>query len=194
MEYVFRDLVSNTGRIKNSLLISFINSASKEKFRSVITHPMLVSLRLYEGRLSKPLGNSRATMVFNAEVLCRHMEETHSDSTPLLNTEENFNSAIFALKKNRDSTTPTHSFSIGRMIPNDIIIADYTMSKNHATITLHQGNYYIYDLQSTNGTKVAGTRLQANQPQQLKAGDSIAFGRLGYIFLTAESIYEFLKK
>ena len=106
----------------------------------------------------------------------------------------NFNSAIFALKKGLDSITPAHSLSIGRMIPNDIIIPDYTMSKNHASIVLHEGNYYIYDLESTNGTTVAGTILTPNKPRQLRAGDNIAFGRLGYVFLTAERIYKLLKK
>jgi len=193
MDYIVQDLISNTGRVKNNILTSFIKNATQERFCSVFTHPMLISELLYEGQLSKGL-NSRSTMVFSVKALRDQMKsKQNAPSTNGPKTEEHSNHAIFALRKNRDNITPMYSFSIGRMIPNDIIIPDYTISKQHSAIVLHEGNYHIYELGSTNGTLVAGIALEKNQPKLLKSGDRITFGRLGYVFLTADRIYELLK-
>lgn len=51
-------------------------------------------------------------------------------------------------------------------------------SRRHATVHLAPINITITDLNSRNGTKVNGKRLEAHQPSPLSNGDEILFGRL----------------
>lgn len=55
---------------------------------------------------------------------------------------------------------------------------DRGVSREHATIHLKDKHIYITDLESTNGTFVAGERLAPNEPQILHRGDSLLLGRL----------------
>jgi len=45
---------------------------------------------------------------------------------------------------------------IGSSEENDIVIPDSTLSGKHARIQVHHGNVFIYDLESTNGTRING--------------------------------------
>ena len=52
------------------------------------------------------------------------------------------------------------------------------VSRRHARISLRNGQYFIEDLGSTNGTFVnRGKRLQPGQPQLLREGDEIIVGK-----------------
>lgn len=55
---------------------------------------------------------------------------------------------------------------------------DRGVSREHATIQLKDKHIYITDLESTNGTFVAGERLAPHEPQILHRGDSLELGRL----------------
>ena len=46
-----------------------------------------------------------------------------------------------------------------------------------------ENNYYIEDLNSTNGTWVNGEHLEYKEKQPIEPGDIIAFGREEYIFM-----------
>lgn len=57
------------------------------------------------------------------------------------------------------------------------------ISRFHAKIECKEGQYYITDLNSTNGTIVNGCLLNAHEPEQLHTGDMIQFAHKNYIFL-----------
>lgn len=57
------------------------------------------------------------------------------------------------------------------------------VSRFHAKIECKDGQYYITDLNSTNGTIVNGCLLNAHEPEQLHTGDTIQFVHQNYIFL-----------
>ena len=57
------------------------------------------------------------------------------------------------------------------------------VSRFHAKIECKEGQYYITDLNSTNGTIVNGCLLNAHEPEQLHTGDMIQFVQKNYIFL-----------
>ncbi|MCO5190518.1 MAG: FHA domain-containing protein [Anaerolineae bacterium] len=65
--------------------------------------------------------------------------------------------------------------SVGRDSGNDIVIADYEVSRRHARFLYKEDHYFIEDLGSTNGTFVNGFRL--NGPAQLYHGDTIELGQ-----------------
>lgn len=63
--------------------------------------------------------------------------------------------------------------TVGRTPPNDIVVPHPKVSRSHAIIRmLKEGEYYLVDVGSTNGTFLNGRRVVT--PVQLKNGDAIA--------------------
>ena len=54
----------------------------------------------------------------------------------------------------------------------------FGVSRHHAIMTLSEGYLYLEDLGSTNGTRINGFQLTANQKYRLRDGDEIEFARL----------------
>lgn len=48
---------------------------------------------------------------------------------------------------------------LGRALDNDLVVADQSVSRHHATISWQNGAYYLQDLSSQNGTFVGGQRV-----------------------------------
>ncbi len=68
-----------------------------------------------------------------------------------------------------------------------VTIEDDAVSKRHALIVRDQGGqFFIRDLNSTNGTRVNGTALVAGADQPLKEGDVITMGE--FTVITVQSI------
>ena len=78
--------------------------------------------------------------------------------------------------------------TIGRADPErditpDINLSPYSahmlgVSRRHAVITAKDNSITVKDLGSSNGTRLNGFALKANQPYRLRHGDEITFGRL----------------
>lgn len=64
---------------------------------------------------------------------------------------------------------------IGRDTVNDIVIVDTEMSARHARISQANEEFWVEDLQSTNGTFVNGRRIEAST--RLRDDDLIKMGR-----------------
>ena len=65
--------------------------------------------------------------------------------------------------------------SIGRVEgENDIVLDDRYVTKSHARIIYGEGGFFIYDLDSTNGTYVNGRKTIAGE---LRDGDRIEMGK-----------------
>ena len=64
---------------------------------------------------------------------------------------------------------------VGRGRGADLVVAESTMSREHAAIAFDEEGCFVEDLGSTNGTKVNGERCQR---ARLKDGDEIQLGRL----------------
>jgi pSer/pThr/pTyr-binding forkhead associated (FHA) protein len=68
------------------------------------------------------------------------------------------------------------STSIGRDAGNDVPLSDEAASARHAVLELRDGDWWIEDLGSTNGTLVNGTRIE--RAERLRFGDELAIGRI----------------
>ena len=77
---------------------------------------------------------------------------------------------------------------------NDIIIADYVISKYHAEIVLFRDMYFIVDADSTNGTKVNGRQVTSQMKIQLQYNSIISFGRYGFVFAPPLQIYRAIRR
>jgi len=64
-------------------------------------------------------------------------------------------------------------FLIGRQSENNLVLRDNRISRNHARISMDNGDYAIEDLDSRHGVFVNGQRVKRHL---LKDGDRIDFG------------------
>lgn len=74
-------------------------------------------------------------------------------------------------------------FRIGKMIEgNDFCIRNNTVSRRHAEIIKEQGKYYIFDLNSTNGTFLNGRQIHCGVKEELSNGMFIRMANEDFIF------------
>jgi Inner membrane component of T3SS, cytoplasmic domain/Domain of unknown function (DUF1707) len=73
-------------------------------------------------------------------------------------------------------------FTIGREAACDMMLADKTVSRWHASLEREDDGWLLTDLGSTNGTRLNGWRV--NAPIAVSAGDLVSFG--GATFLLTE--------
>jgi hypothetical protein len=71
--------------------------------------------------------------------------------------------------------------SIGTSDDNDIVLKDKAVSRHHAKIRIEGQKYFVYDLASTNGTRVNGRKITK---KWIKEGDSIEMGHTRITFKT----------
>jgi diguanylate cyclase (GGDEF)-like protein len=79
----------------------------------------------------------------------------------------------------------TAPFEIGRAAKNDLPIDQESISRHHARITFDGAQYWVQDLNSTNGTFVND---EAVKEQRLRDGDQVRVGRSILKFMTGENI------
>src|SRR4051794_15235255 len=72
---------------------------------------------------------------------------------------------------------PGEDTRLGRAVDNTYPLADGTISRHHASITIDpHGAVRLTDLASVNGTFLNGRRLSPNSPTRLQDGDKIQIG------------------
>ena len=64
----------------------------------------------------------------------------------------------------------------------DVLLEDSSVSRIHARIIQEGAEYYLEDLNSTNGTFKNGLRLQPYEKRKLESGDELKCGRVVLIF------------
>lgn len=74
---------------------------------------------------------------------------------------------------------------LGRQLGSDLLLSDAQISRRHIQLELRDGQVFVSDLGSANGTTVNGLRLMPNQPRPLFPGDLV---RLGDTSLSAQQI------
>lgn len=75
-------------------------------------------------------------------------------------------------------------FTIGRDPSSDLVLLDRSATRRHAEIWREQGKYHIRDSETTNGTRVNGTRVTT---AELQDGDEIRIGSAVLLFVQAIS-------
>ncbi len=83
---------------------------------------------------------------------------------------DRFDNIIHEKEINKDVLT------IGRLRNNDISLLQSNVSRNHAVLKQKNGNFYIQDLGSANGTLVNNVRIPNKRDQAIKVNDEIRIG------------------
>ena len=74
--------------------------------------------------------------------------------------------------------------SLGRGADNDIVLDDATVSRRHASISFHDGNFFMEDNESASGTLVEG--MQATRTM-LESGSILRLGETEMVFMESET-------
>lgn len=59
----------------------------------------------------------------------------------------------------------------------DLLLSDETVSRNHATLLVREGRFYLVDPGSTHGTRVEGAALAPGQERELTGSERIEIGK-----------------
>ncbi len=117
----------------------------------------------------------------NSYSVVNEIEKTAVLKTNLNNREtKKFRSEAYLLLPNKDVFPLTVAITqIGRKNDNHLIIDDPTISRNHAQIRNINGNFVVFDLNSTSGTFVNGIRIKQ---ALLRAGDVISIANYPLVY------------
>ncbi len=129
------------------------------------------------------------TMVFSEEEP-EYEEEKEADDdsthTVLLWSRESNESQRRLIPENRmtESIVITYyPFLIGKQESLvDCVIREDGVSRLHVRIDQIDGEYFLTDLNSTNGTSINGRKLEANETVKLNVGDQVGIAHLVYCF------------
>jgi len=196
------ELVDTKGRVPYDGLKELLGQISLTEFTEQARHPFLIGKELYDGELRKKAGasNSTSTARFTMNEMDKDLatKRTHLVMDNVTDDEESSPSithAIYMLRKRRFAPEDeTNVFKIGRAQDNDIIIADYVISKHHAEIVMFRDMYFIVDSNSTNGTKVNGRPVTSQMKIQLQHNSIISFGRYGFVFSQPLQLYRAIRR
>jgi pSer/pThr/pTyr-binding forkhead associated (FHA) protein len=95
------------------------------------------------------------------------------------NNKSNQQEAFLIVDGSKVFTIDSDDFSIGRKMDNDIILDSAHVSRVHAKIRYINKRYVLFDLKSTVGTSINGTKINVSI---LKSGDVISIGGVPIIF------------
>ena len=121
-----------------------------------------------------------ATSAVRAPVAAPSAAERAADARPVLATLEIINQGMLRGRKFAVRTPLAH---IGRGAHNDVVIPDESVSDTHAKLQKREAGWYVVDMDSTNGTYVAGTRIAGEQ--RLVGTPDVRFGGVKMIFQSA---------
>lgn len=96
----------------------------------------------------------------------------------LVNRKETLPFKVFEYYPLEDNT------SIGRSNKSNVVIKDPYISKEHLRIVKDEGDYYLEDMESANGTFVNGNKIL--DVVKLKNGDRVRIGQVEFLFVNRD--------
>jgi len=202
------DIADSRNRVGAAQLKAFVAKMSIADFNDQTQLPFLISKELFEGeflgRSAKSSGSS--TLRFRAKSPSPDsgaqdgsgdFEDTRTRSDlaqAALEDDGGAAKAIYVVGKNPSNRDPGGPISIGRAASNDIVIADFAISKVHAQIVSFKGMRFIMDMDSTNGTSVDRQALSPRVKVQLQHNSIVAFGRLAFVYATPAAIFSAVRR
>lgn len=190
------ELTDKNGRLRYHDMVEECQTCSVTDFLDQVQEPFLVGKELYDRFFPDVLATDEHDVsdagAFHATTL-RQARKQADDQVTLTDT-DGATHAIFALRKKEFSREHASVLSIGRDETNDIVIADYSVSRVHARIIEFRGMFFLIDLESTNGTKLHHQFITPNIKVRVESDSIITFGRLNFVFMSPYDLYQGIHK
>jgi len=121
--------------------------------------------------------------------------KTQHVSLNLRSTEAAFARMGWAVEvKKRPGKPFPERITIGRAPNGDVVLRFGYISKLHAYFQVtEQGEMFLHDHNSANGTAANGTALMSGAPVRIQAGDVLEFGALRVQVMSAANLYDRLR-
>jgi hypothetical protein len=184
----FRAMVAATGKVSYDTVLQLVAQTTPEAFKELVGYPFLLGWGVREGEVIPKESFSRtskrrSTMLFKPRRMFEEMQEMDA-----------IRKIVYALVSSTGSSPGEfREHTIGGSADNDITLPDFAVSTYHARISFRKERYVLFDLKSTNGTSVNGSKV-GDSGRILEDGDLIAFGRYEFIFAYPESLHRHLKR
>lgn len=190
------DLVGDNGRVNFRLLTDFVAHVDEDSFLSSFRHPLFVGKELYDGQMTKTMDTY--TMKFSKSQIGIPMDSFRGasaapETTFSQTSQGSMNKAVYMLRRKDYSQNPPNVITLGRSNNNDMVVADYAVSQEHAQIIIFHGMYFIVDMNSTNGTVVNDRPIHPEAKVKVMVNDTIAFGRLVFVLMSPRDLYRSLQ-
>ncbi len=184
----FRAMISATGKVSYDTILQLVAQTTPEAFKELVGYPFLLGWRIREGEVVPKESFSRSakrrsTMLFKPRRMFAELQEMDS-----------IRKIVYALASSAGTSPGAfREHTIGSSADNNIALPDFAVSTYHARISYRREHYILFDMQSTNGTSVNGSKVE-EAGRILEDGDLIAFGRYEFIFAYPESFHRYLKR
>lgn len=124
------------------------------------------------------------TGVLNPNFWKNMMQKNEQEEQPGRVRRQTAVASIYYMKTGERITIDKNTFVIGKGADADFIISNSAVSRMHAKIVNQNGQFYIIDNASTNGTYVNGKTIEPNQSVEIKNGDLLRFSNEELKFFT----------
>ncbi|MBF0447491.1 MAG: FHA domain-containing protein [Magnetococcales bacterium] len=173
-------LLTSTGRIEYGDLKGLAEENNEQRFVQLVRAHCLVGVEVVTGEIKDDPKQGSHTMLFRAG---------HNLKRDRGQQDFDLSQVIFPLVNRRNSRNNDH-FTVGQNDDNDIVISDYSVSREHLVIRVNQrGLYFLTDLGSKNSTLIQDKICPPNKEQEITAGDHIQIGRYQFVFLSPSMLY-----
>ena len=172
----FEKYINNNNKILLAKYATQILTMRLPNFVAEVKYPLLTGKDLFEGEFTeKTMHGPNATFKFS-------LGEKNDQKNAITKS-------TYVVRKSLDNDLQSEQITIGRSAQCDVTIADYSISKHHATIMRYRNTYSIVDRGSTNGVRVKDTFLTPETPHPMLMGQTIHFGRFSFLFIHPVHFY-----
>jgi pSer/pThr/pTyr-binding forkhead associated (FHA) protein len=177
-------LMNPNGRVDYEDLKEIAEETNEQQFVQRVRYHCLLGVTILQGEITDDPNDQNETKLYDPDNVS--VADRGRKSFDL-------SKVIFPLA-HKGETNNDDQFNVGRGDDNDIIISDYSISREHLTISLgHRGRYYLKNRGSKNATLVGETICENKEEVEIVGEDLIRIGRYQFIFLAPGMLYAHLK-
>lgn len=195
MDNPLKNLADQNGRVNYKKVVAFARKTRLDYFLKYNKRPFLVGKELYDGLLVKDgLLEAKTIPITRTDVLddTSFFKMRRREAIEKRERSQSITRAIFMLQKKPFNKELADTITIGRHSENDMVVADYSISREHARIIINFDEYFVIDTGSTNGTRVDNEVLERDVKYPLSINSILSFGRIAFLFMAPADLHEML--
>lgn len=162
----------------------------REGFLKAVAPAALIRKREPEHTKSISEIRQRERMVtgYSEDTLLAHLDGSLRGTASIMNSDFE----VYPLLK-KPGAPFADMITVGRTSNNDVVLKDVTVSRFHSYFRERDGQWFVCDAGSKNGTQLRGSPLTARKEMELGSGDAVRIGDIVTTFYLAADLFEVLR-